>query len=249
MTNGLVLVTGAGRRVGAGIAQRLAADGWRVGVHYNGSRDGAAALVDAIQRGGGDAEAYQANLRDQGAIDAMCTALAARGQWVGLVNSAASFDYDSITDFALDTAVAQVRLNLLAPVYLARKLAEALPAGARGFVTNIADQKVLNPNPDFLSYTLAKTGLAHATGVLAQALAPRVRVNCIAAGLMLVSGDQSPENFERVHNQTLTGAGTRVEDVADAVAFLARARNITGAVLPVDGGQHLVPSARDVMFD
>lgn len=244
--SGLVLVTGAGRRVGAGIAHRLARDGWIVGVHFNGSRAGADDVVREIRTSGGKAEAFGADLTNQTAIDAMASALAARGDWVGLVNSAASFTPDTIDDFELEAAQAQLRLNLLAPVYLARKLREQIGTHS-GFVTNISDQKVLNPNPDFLSYTLAKTGLAHATSALAMALAPSIRVNCIAAGLMLVSGDQ--KNFEAVHNDNLTRKGTRVEDVADAVAFLAKADNITGALLPVDGGQHLVPSARDVMFD
>jgi NAD(P)-dependent dehydrogenase (short-subunit alcohol dehydrogenase family) len=221
MSKGLVLVTGAGARVGAGIARRLAADGWTIGVHYNSSRAGADETADAIRASGGAADVLQADLSAEASIDAMCASLAARGNWVGLVNSAASFDYDSIADFQMTTAT----------------------------VTNIADQKVLNPNPDFLSYTLAKTGLAHATAPLAMAMAPHIRVNCIAAGLMLISGDQSAENFKRVHDANLTRMGTRVEDVADAVAYLASAENITGAVLPVDGGQHLVPSARDVMFD
>lgn len=246
--SGFVLVTGAGRRVGAGIARRLARDGWTIGVHYNGSREGAERVADEIRADGGAAELFGADLSNQGAIDAMVATLAARGDWVGLVNSAASFTPDTISDFTLDAAQTQVRLNLLAPVYLARKLREAI-GDKRGFVVNISDQKVLNQNPDFLSYTLAKTGLAHATGALAMACAPSVRVNCIAAGLMLVSGDQTPANFERVHNDNLTRVGTRVEDVADAVAFLAKAGNITGALIPVDGGQHLVPSARDVMFD
>lgn len=248
MTRGLVLVTGAGRRVGAGIAQRLARDGWAIGVHYNGSRAGAEDVASAIRTSGGAAKTFAADLSDQRAIDAMSAALAQRGDWVGLVNSAASFTPDSIDDFAFDAAERQIRTNLIAPVYLARRLREAA-AGKQGFVVNISDQKVLNQNPDFLSYTLAKTGLAHATSALAMALAPNIRVNCIAAGLMLLSGDQSKENFERVHKQNLTGVGTRVEDVADAVAFLVQAENITGALLPVDGGQHLVPSARDVMFD
>lgn len=242
----LILVTGAGRRVGAGIAQRLARDGWTIGVHYNASRDGAEKIAAEIRDAGGSAEVFCADLSDQAAIDAMATALSARGDWVGLVNSAATFTADTIADFTLDAAQAQVRLNLLAPVYLARKLGEMI-GGKRGFVTNISDQKVLNQNPDFLSYTLAKTGLAHATGALAMAMAPNIRVNCIAAGLMLVSGDQ--KNFQEVHDNNLTGVGTRVEDVADAVAYLAEAGNVTGALISVDGGQHLVPSTRDVMFN
>lgn len=247
MSKGLVLVTGAGRRVGAAIAKRLAQSGWIVGVHFRSSRAEADAVIDAIRAAGGQAESFAADLSDQASIDAMTSALVARGDWVGLVNSAASFTYDDLASFAFPLAEAQLRLNLIAPVYLARALAAAKPA--QGFVTNIADQKVLNPNPDFLSYTLSKLGLAAATDTLAMALAPTIRVNCIAPGLMLPSGAQTAENFARVHGRTLTGQGATPEDVANAAAYLADACAITGQILAVDGGQHLVKSARDVMFD
>lgn len=246
MSKGLVLVTGAGRRVGAALAQRLARDGWAIGVHYNSSKAEAQAIADAIIARGGQAALFQADLSDQAAIDAMAAALSARGDWVGLINSAASFAYDAIESFAFPLAQEQLKLNLIAPVYLARALAGAKPAA--GFVINIADQKVLNPNPDFLSYTLAKLGLASATATLAMALAPSIRVNCIAPGLMLPSGDQTEANFARVHGQTLTGKGATPEDVADAAAYLAGASAATGQILAIDGGQHLVRSARDVMF-
>ncbi len=245
--SGLVLVTGAGKRVGLTIAARLAKDGWALALHCNRSREGADKLAAEIKSAGGNAEVFQANLSDESETSALCDQLAARGNWVGVVNSAASFDEDAIHSFAYDAAAQQLRLNLIAPVYLARRLGAASPAS--GFVTNIADQKVLNPNPDFLSYTLSKLGLANATGTLAMALAPRIRVNCVLPGLMLRSGDQTEENFKRVHDANLLKRGTTPEDVADAVAFLAKAETITGATIAVDGGQHLLPSARDVMFD
>lgn len=245
MSKGAVLVTGAGKRLGAAIATHLGAEGWFIWVHHNSSQSEAEAVVQAIVAAGGRAETVRANLCSEADIDDMAAKLAARGDWVGLVNSAASFVEDRIESFAFDEASRQIALNLIAPIYLARKLAVQ---NTRGFVVNIADQKVLNPNPDFLSYTLSKLGLAHATSTLAMALAPNVRVNCVAPGLMLHSGEQTPDNFARVHDQNLTGKGTTPEDVAVAVAFLAGADNITGALLPVDGGQHLVPSARDVMF-
>ena len=220
----------------------MAHDGWTVALHYNASRDGADKLAADIRASGGKADVFQANLSDEAETSALCDALAARGDWVGLVNSAASFTEDDIASFAYDAAAAQLRLNLIAPVYLARRLGAAVTA--RGFVTNIADQKVINPNPDFLSYTLAKLGLANATATLAMALAPRVRVNCVLPGLMLPSGDQTAENFQRVHDANLLKRGATPEDVADACAYLASAEAITGAIIAVDGGQHLVPSAR-----
>jgi NAD(P)-dependent dehydrogenase (short-subunit alcohol dehydrogenase family) len=249
MTRGRVLVTGAGKRVGSTIAARLAKDGWAIALHYNASRDGADKLAADIHANGGSADVVQANLSDEREASALCDALAARDDWVGLVNSAASFTEDDIASFAYDAAATQLRLNLIAPIYLARRLGAAVAANARGFVTNIADQKVINPNPDFLSYTVAKLGLANATGTLAMALAPRVRVNCVLPGLMLPSGDQTEENFRRVHDANLLQRGATPEDVAEACAYLAGAEAITGATIAVDGGQHLVPAARDVMFD
>jgi NAD(P)-dependent dehydrogenase (short-subunit alcohol dehydrogenase family) len=245
----LVLVTGGGRRVGAAIAKRLARDGWTIGLHCNASRDEAETVAAEIAKAGGAAEIFQANLRDEASTGAMCDALATRGDWVGLINSAASFEHDDIADFSYGAATEQLRLNLIAPVYLARRLHQALAQKTRGFIVNISDQKVFNPNPDFLSYTLSKLGLTHATAPLAMALAPRIRVNTVAAGLMLPSVDQTDDNFERVHDANLLKRGTTPDDVADACAYFAKAENVTGTIITVDGGQHLVPSARDVMFD
>lgn len=242
----IVLVTGAGVRVGAAIARRLAAEGWTIAAHYRRSKDAAAALAKEL---GGGAMAVGADLDDQAAIDAVAEEIGRAGlRWAGVVNSAATFAYDSIADFSFDRALAALRTNLVAPVYFARALHRAASGGDK-FVINIADQKIANPNPDFLSYTLAKLALAHATDTLAMALAPAVRVNCVAPGLMLISGDQTPENFARTHAKTALGRGTTPEDLAGAVAYLAGATAVTGAILAVDCGQHLVRAARDVMFE
>ncbi|MBI1187980.1 MAG: SDR family oxidoreductase [Alphaproteobacteria bacterium] len=242
----IVLVTGAGVRVGAAIARRLAEEGWTIAAHFRRSKEDAAALAKEL---GNSAFAIGADLDDQTSIDAMAAEIGRAGRrWAGIVNSAASFDYDSIDDFSYDKALAALRTNLVAPVYLARALRSAGGAGDK-FVVNIADQKIVNPNPDFLSYTLAKLALAHATDTLAMALAPGVRVNCVAPGLMLISGEQTPENFARMHARTALGRGATPEDVAGAIAYLAGATAVTGAITLVDAGQHLVRAARDVMFE
>lgn len=242
--DGVVLVTGAGKRVGAAIVRRLAADGWRVAVHYRHSRAEAEALAREV-----NGRAEQADLNDQDSIDAMAARIARSGErWAGLVNNAASFDFDAFGDFSFASAQAALRTNCIAPLYLAKKLWAQAGDGDH-FVINIADQKVWNPNPDFFSYTLAKVALAHMTDTLAMALAPKVRANCVAPGLALLSGDQTEENFARVHGRTALGRGTTPEDVADAAAYFASATGVTGASLLVDSGQHLVKNARDVMFD
>jgi NAD(P)-dependent dehydrogenase (short-subunit alcohol dehydrogenase family) len=138
--------------------------------------------------------------------------------------------------------------NLAAPILLAQALHASTPKGACSVVINLLDQKLFNLNPDFLSYTLSKAGLHTATSLLAQALAPKVRVVGLAPGLTMVSGDQTEQGFEKAHTQTPLGKSSNPDDIAQAVCYLAQAHAITGTTLLVDGGQHLIPLQRDVMF-
>lgn len=139
-------------------------------------------------------------------------------------------------------------MNVAAPVLLARQLHARIAEGGQGVVINLLDQKLWNPNPDFLSYTLSKAALCSATGLLARALAPKLRVVGLAPGITLPAPGQSRHNFDRVSRLTPLGYGSSPEDIGQAVVYLARARAVTGTTLLVDGGQHLVPSERDVMF-
>jgi NAD(P)-dependent dehydrogenase (short-subunit alcohol dehydrogenase family) len=118
----------------------------------------------------------------------------------------------------------------------------------RTCVINVLDQKLYNMNPDYLSYTLTKAALANATVALAQALAPKVRVVGLAPGLTLQSGDQTPESFAAAHQVTPLKRASRPADLVEAALYLASASGVTGTTLVVDGGQHLVPLPRDVMF-
>jgi NAD(P)-dependent dehydrogenase (short-subunit alcohol dehydrogenase family) len=246
---GFVLVTGGAKRVGAAICRRLAADGWPVLIHYRNSNDEAAALQAELIAGGGQAALAAFDLADAGLPSLIAQrvhfgALA----WAGLVNSASLFEYDDVAGFSAAQLDRHMHVNLAAPVMLMRALHGRTQESARAFAVNLLDQKVFNPNPDFLSYTFSKIALAGALDLLAQSFAPRVRVNAVAPGLLLPSGAQTEENFRTVHGQTLLGEGARPEDVADAVAFLAQAERITGATISVDGGQRFINSPRDVMF-
>jgi NAD(P)-dependent dehydrogenase (short-subunit alcohol dehydrogenase family) len=246
---GAALVTGGAKRIGRAIALALARDGWDVAVHYGRSAADAARTVREIEALGRRAAAFGCDLADAPAV----RALPARcGESLGplacVVNNASLFEYDSGAEFAPDLLMRTMAINVAAPVLLAQALAAQLPSGRQGVVVNLLDQKLFNPNPDFLSYTLSKSALMEATRLLARALAPRVRVVGIAPGITMTSGEQSEAGFAAAHTKTPLGRSSTPEDVAEAVVYAVGARAVTGATLLVDGGQHLVPSDRDVMF-
>ncbi|SPK73781.1 putative deshydrogenase [Cupriavidus taiwanensis] len=260
VARGVALVTGGARRLGRAIALELAAHGWDVAVHCHRSVDEAEALATQIRALRRRAAVLRADLADEAATSRLvadCTA--ALGVPGCLVNNASLFQYDVATSFSYASLDTHMRTNVAAPLLLARELHKALAAAAgpdgankaaepRGVVINLLDQKLDNLNPDFLSYTLSKAALQTATVQLAQALAPRLRVVGVAPGITLVSGEQSEQSFRRAHRVTPLGQSSTPEDIAQAVAYLAQARAVTGTTLYVDGGQHLMPLARDVMF-
>ncbi|HEX5342268.1 MAG TPA: SDR family oxidoreductase [Duganella sp.] len=245
----VALVTGAGRRLGRAIALGMAQAGWDVAVHYRASEAEARAVVAEIVAMGRRAVALHCELSDETAVRALVPrAVAALGALHCVVNSASLFDYDSATDFSMARLDAHMRANVGAPLLLAQALHAATPDGAQAAVINLLDQKLYNLNPDYLSYTLSKAALHTATTMLAQQLAPRLRVVGVAPGLTMVSGDQTDAGFANAHQQTPLGRSSTPQDIVDAVLYAASARAVTGTTLLVDGGQHLLPLPRDVMF-
>ena len=245
----VALVTGAARRIGRAIALGLARDGWDIAVHYRDSAAEAKAVVREITALGRRATALRCDLAVE---DEVRQLLGRAAEMLGpvscVVNNASLFDYDNAADFSGARLDAHMRANLNAPILLAQALHRATPAGGQAVVINLLDQKLYNLNPDFLSYTLSKAALHTATTMLAQALAPTVRVVGIAPGITMVSGEQSEAGFSQAHQATPLGRSSTPDDVADCVCYVAGARALTGTTLLVDGGQHLVPLARDVMF-
>ncbi len=247
------LITGAARRIGRCLAETLAAAGWHVVVHHNDSTNDAEETVRVITDAGGRAVAVAADLSDPVAcarlVDEACALTGGLGC---LINNASMFVEDTAFDIDAETFDRVMAVNLRAPAILSRGFAAQIPArdtgDGAGVIVNILDQKLANPNPDFLSYSLSKYGLAGLTEMLAMALGPRVRVCGVAPGLTLPSGDQPQSQFDAVHGRTPLARGSQPGDIAGAVLYLLGARAVTGETILVDGGQHLVPSARDVMF-
>lgn len=251
----VVLVTGAARRIGRALALGFAAKGWDVAVHYGTSQGDAEGVVAEIRTLGRRACALKADLaREEEVAQLVPACTAALGRPRCIVNNASRFVEDTASSVGYETLLDLMAVNVGAPLVLARALHAATPEAAseneaeRGVVINVLDQKLYNLNPDYLSYTLSKAALQTATVALAQALAPKVRVVGIAPGLTLPSADQTPEGFAAAHRVTPLGRASRLEDIVQAACYLADAPGVTGATLVVDGGQHLVPLPRDVMF-
>jgi NAD(P)-dependent dehydrogenase (short-subunit alcohol dehydrogenase family) len=233
------LITGAGRRIGRAIALCLARAGYAVVLHANRSRAEAEGLAGEIGDAGGRARVVLADLTDHAAVRGLVPAAAAFGPLTLLVNNAGAFEPDEIGNLERAGFERAFAINLAAPLFLAQAFAAQAAAGADASIVNIVDQRVFKPTPHFFSYTLSKAALKDATVTLAQALAPRLRVNAVAPGPTLPSPRQSEAQFAAQAAALPLQRGPKPEDVAEAVLYLARAASVTGVTLAVDGGQHL----------
>ena len=234
------LVTGAARRIGAAMARDLAAAGWSVAVHHRGSGAAAEALCAEITAAGGRAIPLQADLRDEAALARLIDgAVAAFGPLGLLVNNASIFEFDDHESCDRESWDAHLDTNLRAPFVLTQHFAAALPPPARGLVVNLLDTRVWSPRPGYLSYTLSKAGLWSLTQTLAEALAPRIRVNAIGPGPTLPSNGQSQVDFEARRTALPLGDGASLEEVCAALRFLVSATSMTGQMIGLDGGDYL----------
>jgi len=239
------LVTGAADRIGAAIAKRLAADGWRVLVHYRSSAERARATVADIRAAGGDAAPVKADLTKR-SQRARLIAGAAKpfGPLTLLVNNASLFERDSVFD--LDEAAwdAHFAVHVEAPAFLARDFAAQLPDGVHGNIINIVDGRVLDLSPAFFSYTLSKSALWTMTRTLAQSLAPRIRVNAIAPGPTAAPPGVSLAAYKRRQAELPLGRGASPDEIADGVLTILATPSMTGQMIALDGGEHLEWPAR-----
>jgi NAD(P)-dependent dehydrogenase (short-subunit alcohol dehydrogenase family) len=231
------LITGGGRRIGAAIARALSRAGYAVVLHANRSRAEAEDLAQELMGAGAGAAVVLADLARHDAVEGLVPAAAAFGPLTLLVNNAGAFEPDEIETLEREGFERTFAVNLAAPLFLAQAFAAQAPAGAS--IVNVLDQRVFKRTPRFLSYTLSKNALHAATATLAQALAPRLRVNAVAPGPTLPSPRQSEEQFAAQAASLLLGQGPTPEDIAAAVLYLAGAKSVTGVTIAVDGGQHL----------
>ena len=246
-TRGTALVTGGAKRIGRAIAEDLSADGFTVVIHAHHSSAEADALAGALREGGGKAYALEADLTDMQAA----TGLIARAQELAgpvdlLVNNASVFEKDEIGALDEEMWDTHFAVHAKAPAFLAQAMATSLPQKRDGLIVNMIDQRVWRLTPNFFSYTLSKAALWTATQTMAQALAPRIRVNAIGLGPTLKSARQSDEEFAAQEAAIPLRHGPELGEIGATIRYLWDTRSITGQMIALDGGQHLAWETPDV---
>jgi NAD(P)-dependent dehydrogenase (short-subunit alcohol dehydrogenase family) len=242
-----VLVTGGAKRLGRALALDLARHGWQIALHYNLSEKEARATAADAATAGVKVALLKADLaRENQTATLVERAVAELGPLTALINSASLFENDDWYSVTRESWDAHMETNLRAPFVLSQSFARQVPREGSGAIVNIIDQRVLKPTPQFLSYSLSKAGLHWLTTTLAQALAPRVRVNAIGPGPTIINPRQSQADFARQCESTVLGRGAEPQDVCDGVRYLLEAQAVTGQMIAVDGGQHLIWQTPDV---
>jgi NAD(P)-dependent dehydrogenase (short-subunit alcohol dehydrogenase family) len=243
----VAIVTGGARRIGRAIVEDLAAHGWAVAIHCNSSRNEADSVAASIVAAGGNAAVMEADLADLGAVPAVVyEAATTLGKPSLLVNNASIFEEDHVGSLEPAFFNRQMTINFTAPVFLTQAFAATLPNGVEGNVVNIVDQRAWRTAPTYFSYQMSKSALAAATRVMAQALAPRIRVNAIAPGPTLKNVRQEPEKFEDQTRAVPLGRGPDLAEFGRTVRYFVENRSITGQMVGLDGGQHLVWETPDM---
>lgn len=239
------LVTGGARRIGAAIVQALSAAGARVVVHYHHSRSDAERLVERLRSGGGAAWALDADLgQDDEAVRLVPRAIETAGPLDILINNAAVFHKDSLSTLDAARLRAEFQVNLFAPLLLVRAFAAQ---GRPGAVLNLLDRRIRGLDPAAVPYELSKKALAEATRLAAAALAPGIRVNGLAPGAALPPPGEDDRYLREKAGFIPLGRSGGPDELARAALFLLREDTVTGQVLFVDGGQHLVSPAADFL--
>ena len=237
---GAALVTGGARRIGRALVGVCARAGYDVAIHCRVADDDAHAAAAEVVSLGRKATIHACDLRRESETAPLVNeAEAELGPITLLVNCASVFEDDSFAGMNRASWDAHIETNLRAPLVLAQAFARRLPADRKGLIVNILDQRVLDPAPDFFSYSLSKSALWDATLMLAKALSPRIRVNGIGPGPVMRSVHQTEAEFAAEAAGTPLGHAVDPMEIGRALTYLIDAASVTGQMIAVDAGQHL----------
>lgn len=243
----MILITGGANRIGAAIARQLARKN-KIIIHYNSSGNDAKQLVAELHKHGTEVILWQQDLRASDLPQRFQRLIDANGPIDVLINNAAIFspEKDKLGEITYKFYQEVMDVNFAAPLCLMQEFARHVPKKSKANIINILDQRVLNISHAFPVYTASKTALWALTQNMALALAPNIRVNAIAPGHVLPTQGEDESKFKARSAKTLLGAGTTPEEIAATVEFILNSKSITGACIPVDGGEHLVPKQKTI---
>ena len=245
--SGTALVTAAGRRIGKAIALDLGRQGYNVAVHFHTSANEANAVAAEIRGMGVKSTVFKADLGNTDAVlDLVPRAARALGAITCLVNNASIFEPDDVATITPASWDAHLDINLRAPTLLARAFADQLPGGIQGNIVNLIDERVLRPNPQFMSYFASKFGLWGLTQTMAQGFGAKIRVNGIGPGPTLKNSRQTEAQFAKVQSRLLLGYGPTLEDITATLRFILQTPALTGQMIALDSGQHLAWQTPDL---
>ncbi len=238
LENTRVLITGAGVRIGSAIALRFAQAGARVVVHYNRSEDEARELVEQLEQISPGHQCVQADLLNHAERRELIPSLVQQGQTPNcLVNNASVYRRCPLVNVDLERVMEDYEINFVAPFLLMRDFAYYCEEGN---IINILDQRVATVDPSASTYGFAKKSLRDAMEAAAVEWAPRIRVNAVAPGIVLPPPGVPPEKMDRLLKNVPMAQASAPNEIADTCIFFARTSTITGQIIYVDGGMHLV---------
>jgi len=240
MKNKNLLITGGATRVGKEIALHFANKGWNIALHYFKSSSKARRLKKIIEQNWVKAVLIKADLRNTKQVEKIVPiAKKSLGEIDCLINNAALFENDDISNFTIKRWNDHLNINVLAPTILTKQFAKQAHKKIPSNIINIIDQRIFRLTPVFMSYTLSKNALYALTKTMAMRLAPNIKVNGIAPGPTIKSKRQSDQHFNKQIKSTLLKKSVRIEDICDTVEFLINNNSITGQIIAVDSGQNL----------
>ena len=235
---GSVLITGAGKRIGRAIAISLAEEGYKIAVHYHHSQKDAEATLEAIRKAGGEGALFPGDLQNPEEVQRLIPTVIERlPDLCVLINNASVFERASLDETSPDLFDLHMDIHVKAPFFLIRAFVVHCKEGQ---IINLLDTKINQNLTSYFAYSLSKKSLHSLTQLAAKALAPGIRVNGIAPGLILPAAQDSEEQFQRMGEKVPLKRTGDVRDVVQAVQFLLNSDFITGEVIHVDGGEHLL---------
>ena len=245
-----VLVTSGSKRLGKHISKFFVMNDWDLILHYNNSKVEAEETANELSLYSKNIKLYQADFTKHDDVEKL---LLKEKEWIGLVNNAGLFEYDTGMDFNMEKLNQHMLINFSTPAILIQALYKNIirnhiEKNKNNMVINIIDAKIEGLNPDYYSYTLSKLAMSGLTKMSALSYAPNLRVNAIAPGIILPAENQNDEEFKKSHKKNILNTSATIDDLYLALDFLTNSNSITGHISLLDGGAHLAPPQRDVAF-